>query len=108
MSKRLPNSDSFSIDGHANQPITRPLKIGYYRMLELSMTVRTDDQEVSWVMANLWVKMVYFKVRLAVPFFESEATKLALSIIHLPEQNANSRGHTLVAVGATRNYSWAW
>ena len=77
-------------------------------MLELSMTVRTDDQEVSWVMANLWVKMVYFKVRLAVPFVESEATKLALPNMHLTEKNTNSRRHALVALGGSRNYSWAW
>ena len=71
-SKRLPNSEALTIDYHADQPVAGPLETGYCRMLELSVTVWTDDQQVTWVMADPWVKMVYFKVGFAVPFFESE------------------------------------
>ncbi len=74
MSKRLPDSNAFSVDRDANQPDTRPLGIGYCRVLELSMAVWTDDEEVTWVMTNLWVKMMYFKVRFTVAFFECERT----------------------------------
>jgi len=75
-------------------------------MLELGMTVRTDNQQVAWVMADVWVKMMYFKVSFAVPFFESEGTKLALPIVQFSEQNPNSGGYTLVVFGCTRRYPW--
>jgi len=58
------------------------------------------------MMADPWVKVVYFKVRFAVPFFESERTKLTLPIRQLSKQNANSRGCTLVALGHTGKYPW--
>ena len=75
MCKRLPDSYALGIDRHANQPVTGPLEMGYDRVLELRVTVWTDDQQVSGVMAHLWVKMVYFKVRFAIPLFKSERTK---------------------------------
>jgi hypothetical protein len=108
MSKRLPNSHPFTIDRHAHQPVTGPLEIGYCRMLELSVTVWTDDQQVAWVVAHIWVKMMYFKVRFTVPFLESERTKLTLPIMQFSKQNANCRGYTLVALGYTRKYPWTW
>ena len=67
-------------------------------MLELSVAVRTDDQQVARVMADLWVNMVYFKVGFAVPFFESERTKLTFPIMQFSKQNANSRRHTFPAL----------
>lgn len=103
MSKRLPNNEVFTVNRYAHQPITGPFEIGYFRMLELSMTVWTEDQQIGWVMADLGIKMVYFKVRLAVPFFECERTKLTLPIMQFTEQNANSRRNTLVAFGSARN-----
>ena len=83
MSKRLTNSDTFTINCDANKPIACPFEIGYCRMLEFSVTVWTDNQQVTRVMANLWVKMMYFKVGVTVSFFESERAKLALSIVKL-------------------------
>ena len=108
MSKRLPNSEAFGIDRHANQPVTGPLEIGYFRMLELSVTVWTHYQQVTWVVADLWVKMVYFKVQFAVPFFKSERAKLTLPLMQFSKQNANSRGYTLMAPGRTRKHPWTW
>lgn len=81
MSKWLPNSHAFTIDRDANQPVTNPLEIGYCRMLELRVAVWADDKQVAWVMADLWVKMVYFKVRSAIPFFEAKRTKLTPPIM---------------------------
>ena len=81
MSKRLPNSNTFTIDGQPDEPSTHKLEIGYCCMLELSMAVCTDNQQVIGMMADVWVKMVYLKVRFAIPFFESERTKLTLPIV---------------------------
>ncbi len=44
VSKRLPNSDTFSIDRQPNEPAIGPFEIGYNRMLQLSVTVWTDKQ----------------------------------------------------------------
>ena len=62
MSKRLPNSEALTIDRYGDQPATAPLETGHCPMLELSVTVWTDDQQVTGVMADPRVKMVYFKV----------------------------------------------
>ena len=67
-----------------------------------------STRKVAWVMADLWVKMMYFKVRFAVSFFESEGTNLTPPIMQFSEQNTKSRGYTLVALGRTRKYSWTW
>jgi hypothetical protein len=56
------------------------------------------------MMADRWFKMVYLKVGFAVPLFESERTKLALPVVQFPQQNANPRGYTLVALDRTRKY----
>jgi hypothetical protein len=74
MRKRLPNGHAFAIDRHANQPVPSPLEIRHCRMLELSMAVWTQDEQVTWMMSDFWVKMMYFKVRFAVAFFEGERT----------------------------------
>ncbi len=58
MCKRLPNSNALTIDHDADQPVTGPPEIAYHRMLELSVTIRADDQQVTWVMADLWIKVV--------------------------------------------------
>ena len=108
MRKRLPNKDAFAINHHTNEPVTGPLEIRYRCMLELSVTIWTDDQQVTGVMANVWVEMVYFKVRFAVPFFECERTKLTLPMVHFSKQDANCRGYTLVALGRTRKYLRPW
>jgi len=104
MSKRLPNSDPFAIDCHADEPVTRPPEVSYPRMLELSVTVWAEHQQVTWVMADLWLKMVYFKVRFTVRFFESEGTHLTPSIMQFTKQHANSRWDALVALGGSREY----
>ncbi len=108
MGKRLPNSDAFTIDRHSDEPVDGKLEICHCCMLESSVTVWANDQQVGRVMTDLWVKMVYFKVRFAVPFFESEQTKLTLPLIQFSRQNADSRGYTLVALGRTRRYPWTW
>lgn len=81
MSKRLPDENTFPVDHHADQPAPDPLEIGYRRMLELSVTVRTDNEQVTWMMSDIRVKVMYFKIRFAVAFFESERTKLTLPIV---------------------------
>ena len=103
----MPNSDSLTIDHHSNQPVARPLEIGYCRVLELSVTVRTEDQQVTWVMADFWVKMMDLKVRVAVPFLERERAKLTPPFMRFSKQNANSGGCTLVALSNTWKYSWS-
>jgi hypothetical protein len=108
MGKRLPNSHAFTVDRRTNEPVTGPLEIGHCRMLELSVAVWTENQQVSWVVADVRVKMVYFKVRFAVPFFESEKTKLTFPIMQFSKQNANCRRRALVALGHSRRYPWTW
>jgi hypothetical protein len=74
MRKRLPDGQPFTIDRGANQPVPSPPEIRHCRVLELSVTVWTEDEEVAWVMTDLWVEMMYFKVRFTVAFFEREGT----------------------------------
>lgn len=81
MGKRLPNSDAFAVDRRSHEPIAGPLEIGHCRMLELSVAVWAENQQVTWVVADLGVKMMYFKVWLAVPFLEGKKTKLTLPIM---------------------------
>ena len=107
MSERLPNSDALTINHHSNQPVSSPLEIGYCRTLELSVAVRTEDQQVTWVMADFWVKMMDLKVRVAIAFFESERAKLTPPFMHFSKQNANSGGCTLVVLSNTWMYSWS-
>ncbi|HLJ13862.1 MAG TPA: hypothetical protein VKV15_05150 [Bryobacteraceae bacterium] len=107
VSKRLPNGEVFTIDRQADEPAIGPFKISYDRMLQLSVTVWTDNQQVTRMMANLRVKMVYFKVRLSIPLLEGERAKLTSPIVQLSKQDASSRRYTLVALGRTGNYPWA-
>ena len=83
MGKRLPNGDTFTVDRRTDEPTTGPLEIGHCRMLELSVAVWTENQQVTWVVADLGVKMVYFKVRLSVPLLEGERAKLTSPIVQL-------------------------
>src|SRR5207245_8327301 len=99
MRKRLPNSDAFTVDRRTNEPITGPLEVGHFGMLELSVAVWTENKQVTWVVADLGVQMMYFKIRFAVPFFESEKTKLTLPIMQFSQKNADCRGCALVALG---------
>ena len=89
MGKRLSNSDAFTVDRRTNEPIADPLEIGHSGMLELSVAVWTENKQVTWVVADLRVKMVYFKVRLAVPFLESEKTKLTLPVMQFSKKNTD-------------------
>jgi hypothetical protein len=104
--KGLSNSDAFPVDRDTYQPDTNPPEISHFCVLELSVTVRTQDEQVAWVMADLGIKMMYFEVWLAVPFLESERTKLTLPIMQFSKQNANRRGHILAAPGRNRRYPW--
>jgi len=107
MRKRLPNDRALAIDRNGNQPVPCPLEVRYSSVLELSVTIWTEDEQVGWVMTDLWVKMMYFKVRLTIAFFECKRAQLALSIVQFSKQNANPRGHPLVALSRTRRYPWA-
>ena len=73
-------------------------------MFELSVAVRTHNQKVSRVVANVRIEVVYLEVRLAVSFFEGERTKLAPSIMHFAKQDANTRRDNLVPLGDVREY----
>lgn len=106
MSERLTNRHTLTVDSDANEPVTSPPEVRYCRILELSVTVCTHDQQVTWVMADFRVKMVDLKVRFAVSFFESEGAKLTLPIMCFTKQNANSRGDALTAFGRTRRRAW--
>ncbi len=108
MRKRLPNSHALAIYHYGHQPVTSPFKIGYGRMLELGVAVWAEHKQVGWVMADIGVKMVYFKVRFPVLFFESERTKLTLSVMHFAKQNPDSRRYTLVAFDYSRTYPRTW
>jgi hypothetical protein len=108
MSKRLPNRETFAIDPPADEPVTSPPEIGYRSMLELGVAVWAEDQEITWVVADLRVEMMYFEIRFAVPFFKSERTDLTFPVVQFSEQNANSRGCTLVALGRTWKHPWTW
>ena len=92
MSERLPNRETLAIDRHADQPVPGPPEVGYRGMFELGVAVRAQDEEITWVEAHLWVEMMYFEIRLAVPLFESERTELTSPVVEFSEQNANSRG----------------
>ena len=81
MRKGLAHSNPLPINCDTHELDTNPLKIRHCRVFELSVAVRAQDEEVAWVVANLRIKMVYFKVRFAVPFLESERAKLALSVM---------------------------
>src|SRR5208282_434837 len=70
--------------------------------------VWAQDQEITWVVADLWVEVMYFEIRLAVPFFKSERTELTSPFVQFSEQNANCRGYTLVALGRTWKHAWTW
>jgi len=108
MRKRLSNGHAFTIDRNANQPVPSPLEIRHCRMFELSVTVWTEDEEIAWVMTDLWIKMMYFKVRFTVAFIECERTYLTLSVMDFSKQNPNPGGDPLVALGRTRRYPWTW
>ena len=108
MSERLPNRETLAIDHHADQPVTSPPEIGYRSMLELGVAVWAQDQEVTWVVADLWVEMMYLEIRFAVPFYKSERTELTFPVVQFSEQDANSRGYTLVALGRTWKHPWTW
>ena len=58
-------------------------------------------------MANFWVEMVYFKVRLPVPLLEGEGAKLTSPIVQLSKQDSGSRRYTLVALCRAGNYPGA-
>ena len=62
----------FAIDRHAYEPIADPLEIRNSGVLKLGMTIRTEDKQVSGVMADMRVKVMQFKVRFAISFLESE------------------------------------
>ncbi len=81
MSERLSNGQTLTVDRHADEPVTSPPEIAHCRVLQLSMAVCADDEQVTRVMADLWVKMMYFKVWFAVSFFKGERTKLTLPIM---------------------------
>jgi hypothetical protein len=56
--ERLSNSDAFPIDRDTYQPDTNPSEISHFCMLELSVTVRTEDEQVARMMADLGIKMM--------------------------------------------------
>src|SRR5215471_14353091 len=58
-------------------------------------------------MADARIKVMYFKVRLAVSFLEGERTKLTLSIVQLAEKDPNPRRNDLVALRHAREHGWA-
>jgi hypothetical protein len=81
MCERLSNYDALAIDHDANKPDAKPFEVCHRRVLELSMAVRAQEEQVAWVVTDLRVEMMYFEVRFVVPFLESEGTKLALSVV---------------------------
>ena len=108
MGERLPNRHAFTVDRHANEPVTSPSEICHSRMLELSVTIWTYHQQIVWVMADFWIEMVYLKVWFAISFFERERAELTLTIVHFSKQNADTGGYTLVALGRTQKCARAW
>jgi hypothetical protein len=96
--KRLPDGDPSPIDCDTYQPDANPLEICDLCVLELSVAVWTEDEEIAWVMADFRVEMMYFKVRFAASFFEGERAKLALSFVQFSEENANSGWHALMSL----------
>jgi hypothetical protein len=104
MRKRLPSGDPSPIDCDTYQPDADPLEICDCCVLELSVTVWTEDKKIAWVMTDFRVEVMYFKVPFAVPFFESERTKLTLSIVQFTEENTNSGRHALVSLCRTWRY----
>jgi hypothetical protein len=108
MRKRLPDGDPSPIDCDTYQPDANPLEICDCCVLELSVAVWTEDEEIAWVMAHFGVEMMYFKVRFAASFFEGERAKLALSIVQFTEENTNSGWHALMSLRRNRGYPRAW
>ena len=75
-------------------------------MLELGMAVWAYDQEVRWVVADARVEVMNFEVRLAVPLFECEGTKLTLPIVQFAEENPNPRWYYLVTLADAWKDDW--
>jgi hypothetical protein len=81
MCERLSNYDTLAIDHDGDKPDAKPFEVCHHRVLELSMAVRAQQQQVAWVVTDLRIEMMYFEVWFAAPFFEGESTKLALSVV---------------------------
>ena len=70
MGERLPDPEAPAVSGYSNEPVPSPLKVGYLGVLELGVTVGTQYQQVSRVVAQVRVKVVHFKVGFAVPLLK--------------------------------------
>ncbi len=81
MSEWLPNRNTLAVYRHSDQPATGEPQIAYGRMFKLSVTVWANDKEISWVVANFRIKVMYLEVRVATSFFKSERTELALPVM---------------------------
>ena len=58
------------------------------------------------MVANPRIEVVYLEVRFAVSFFEGERANLTLAIVQFPKQDADARGHALVALRRVKKYPW--
>lgn len=99
--KGLPYCNAFATDGETDEPSVPPPKVSDNRVLQFCMAVRTQDQEVHWVGANIRIEVMYFEVRLAVSLPKCEVADLATTIVKGPKQNPKRRGYTLVPLGHT-------
>ena len=105
-SKGLSDTQMLTIDCHANQPATRPTKVGHGRMLELCVTVRAYNEQIRWVMTDVRIEMVDLKVRLSITLFEGKGTKLALAVMQLSKKDTNCRRNDLVPLDSERKDGW--
>ena len=97
----------FAVDSHSDQPRAGPAEVGYCGVLELGVTVRAYDQQVSWVMADARVEMMHLKVRFAISFLKGEGAKLTLSVVEFAQKYPDPRRNDLAAARCAREYGWA-
>jgi len=76
-------------------------------MLELSVAIGANHEEVIWVVAHPWIKMMYLKVRFAVSLVEGEGAKLTFAIVQFSKQDADARRYALVALGGIQKHARA-
>jgi len=67
-------------------------------MFELRVAVRTDDEQISRMVADGWFQMVNLKIGLPIPFLESKGTQLAFSLVQFPKQDPDGRRNGLMSV----------
>src|SRR5580704_3367828 len=76
-------------------------------MLELSMAIWADNEQVIRVVTDLWIKMVNFKVRLTVALLKGKGTELTLPLMQFSKQDPDSGRHTLMALDRPQEHAWA-